>query len=300
METEHYYHMFANGDDAKNFITNEAEFVAAFNRFAVCAFVTGVKVLSFSVEDSHPHSLLYGTLERCTLFMNLYQDSSVRSIAHRRGSLDGVFLHLELLEIKDEQHLMRTGCYVIAQATKDGKAVMPYDYLYGTGTLYFRSPTAVMPWLVDSDGVVHSPCRFGDLTWREQQVICPSRTFVPDDWLVCNGFILPSNYVDVNAFENIYKTHNCFRAYLGGSKAKDEQLLAKMSAKRGVMVEDLEARTLCEQTCMTMFGKRTTRFLSAKDRLKVAQELRSRYHLALRQLSFLTHIPERELTKYIK
>lgn len=292
--------MFANGDDAKNFITSDSDFKAAVNRFAICAFVTGVVVLSFSVEDSHPHALLYGTFENCCRFRDLYQDSSIRSIVQRRGTLDGVYLHCELLEITDEQHLMRTGCYTISQATKDGKAVMPYDYLYGTGSLYFRCRNAVLPWLVDENGVVQTPRRFSELTWREQQAICPSRTRIPNDWLVCNGFILPSNYVDVNAFEDIYKTHNCFRAYLGGSKAKDEQILSKMAAKRGVMIEDLEARRLCSKICMSMFGKQTTRFLDTKSRLKVAQALRSEYHLAYRQLSFLTHIPEEELRKFVK
>ena len=46
MEKEHYYHMFANGDDAKNFITDESEFKAAFNRFALCQYLTGAVALS--------------------------------------------------------------------------------------------------------------------------------------------------------------------------------------------------------------------------------------------------------------
>ena len=57
MEKKNYYHLFANGDDARDFILDEEDFFAAFNRFGVCAAATGVTVLSFSVEDSHPHAL---------------------------------------------------------------------------------------------------------------------------------------------------------------------------------------------------------------------------------------------------
>lgn len=40
---------------------------------AVCAANTDVVVVSFSIEDSHPHFLLYGTKEGCTRFKLLYE-----------------------------------------------------------------------------------------------------------------------------------------------------------------------------------------------------------------------------------
>lgn len=44
-----------------------------------------------------------------------------------------------------------------------------------------------------------------------------SRRCLPPDYLVCNGVVLPTNYVDVRRFENIYKTHNCFRTFMASS-----------------------------------------------------------------------------------
>ena len=73
--------MFANGDDAKNFITSEQEFKLAFNRFGVCAYLTGATVVSFSVEDTHPHALLWGTRPACTKFKEMYENLSIKSIA---------------------------------------------------------------------------------------------------------------------------------------------------------------------------------------------------------------------------
>lgn len=123
-----YYHLFANGDDAKDFITTENEFKSAFNRFAVCSYLSGATVVSASVEDSHPHSLLWGYQHQCESFKNFYEKISRRSIVQRRGSLDGVRLNCQIYEITDNQYLKAVGTYTIVQATKDGKAVMPYDY----------------------------------------------------------------------------------------------------------------------------------------------------------------------------
>jgi len=297
---EHYYHMFANGDDAKNFITSEKEFKLAFNRFGVCQHLTGVIVLSASVEDSHPHALIKGSFEQCILFKNLYEELSIRSIVQSRGSKDGVILHCEIAEVSDEQYLMNVGTYTIVQATKDGKAVMPYDYLYGTGALYFRSPNTILPWMIDKDGKCVDPVRYGDLTIRKKHNLCATKTKLPDNWLICNGFVLPTNYIDVKLFENIYKTHNCFRAFMASGKTRDEQIITQMSRVRGVNIEDLQARELCRELCYELFRRVNTRMLNVNERLELARALRQRYFLSVRQLSFLVKIPETEIHKYIK
>lgn len=295
-----YFHVYANGSDAKNFITTEEEFKAAVNRVGLCAHVTGATVVSFSIEDSHPHFLLWCTPEECAGFKRLYESLTSRSIIHRRGSLDGVQLHLEHEVVENESYLMNVAVYTVFQPTKDGKAVMPFDYPYGSGPLYFRAPGAVMPWRIDKEGRVHNPIRFGSLTYREQRALCRSRQNVPDDWLVCNGFILPSNYIDVGRFERIYKTHNCYRVFLGRSKKQDEEIMMRMAERSGVCLEDSEARRICAEVCMTMFSRQTTRTLEVTSRLALAQRLRREYRLSLRQLSGLVHIPEAELDKYVK
>lgn len=102
---EKYFHLFANGDDARNFITSENDFKAAFNRIAICSFLTEAVVLSASVEDTHPHILLRGTAEQCQRFKNLYEKMSLKYIVSTRGTSDGVVLIAELYEIRDIQYL---------------------------------------------------------------------------------------------------------------------------------------------------------------------------------------------------
>lgn len=230
----------------------------------------------------------------------MYVDLSIRSVVQKRGSADGMNLYCEILEIGDEHYLRNVGTYTITQATKDGKAVMPYDYLYGTGALYFRCQNAVLPWLIDESGHQIEPVEMGSLPVVEQRNLSGSRRCLPPDYLVCNGFVLPTNYVDVIRFESIYRTHNCFRVFMASGKARDEEILRRMSEMRGVVIEDMQARELCRESCLQLFDKLTTRHLTTTERIILAQHLRKLYKISLRQLSSLVRIPESELRKYVK
>lgn len=295
-----FYHMFANGDDSRNFIISLKDFYAAFNRIGVCAANSSAKVVSFSIEDTHPHVLLYGTENECVKFKNAYVTSTLRYIAANRGNLYDVILNYELYPVKSEDYLKNVAVYTIFQATKDGKKVMPYDYIWGSGSLYFRSENTLPIWYVDTNGLVNSPKPISSLTAREREAILHSRKKVPDDWLVCNGFLLPDNYVEVEMFESIYQTHNCYRVFLANSKKKDDTVVTKMSKVRGLMIEDIEARKICSAVCYSLFRKHDARWLDANQRLTLAKELRSQYYLSFRQLATLCRLPENEIRKYVK
>ena len=127
-----------------------------------------------------------------------------------------------------------------------------------------------------------------------------SRKKVPDNWLVCNGFLLPQNYIDVELFESIYQTHNCYRVFLSNSKKKDDAVTTKMSKVRGMMIEDIEARKISAAVCYSLFHKHSSRWLNTNQRLELAQELRRQYYLSFRQLSTLCRLPETEIRKYVR
>ena len=295
-----YFHMFANGSEARNFITNEEEMKAAFNRIGVCSSLTQAEVVSFSIEDSHPHALLWGTLSECQKFKEYYENISIRSIARRRGSLDGVRLRCELYEVTDQSYLMNVAAYTIIQPTKDGKAIMPFDYLYGSGALYFRSNGVVFPWMIDNEGKLCQVELFKNLKSREKRRICGSTILIPGDWTVCNGFILPTNYIDIIRFQNIYKTHNCYRVFLSSGRDKYKEVLDKMVSVRGIMIDDIEARSICERTCAELFKHKGTRHVTPEQRLELATERRIRYHISIRQISTMVKVPEEEIRDYLR
>ena len=297
-----FFHVCANGADARNFIIRKNDYYAAFNLIGVCAANTHVVVVSFSIEDSHPHILLWGTKEGCSRFKVLFETLYGHyAAATRKGGAD-LILHGELYPIGDDyEYLRNVAVYTVIQATKDGKAVMPYDYPWGTGSLVFRKGFFVPIWCFDEKGTICQPAPFCTLGTRARRKILHTRTLsIPDHWLVCNGVILPTNYVDVARFESIYVTHNRFRVFMSSPKQREAAMLERMAEQRGVSMEDLEARKVCGDVCKQLFGTRDPRRLDTRQRIQLAQQLRQQYRLTFRQLATLVRLPETEVRSFVR
>lgn len=300
MNRTSFFHVCADGADAKNFIVCELDFRAAFNMVGTCAAaVPDVKVVAFSIEDSHPHFLLSGTRDGCVRFKDAYVQLYRRHLWASRGSHDGVTFDFQIIEIDGEEHLMRVGTYIVNQPTKDGKGVMPFDYRWSSGPLYFRSSDVIPVWYV-RDGKLLPKTRLSDMTVDMRRRICHTKAEIPGEWSVCDGLLLPQNYVDVALFEKIYKTHNCYRTFLSSGRSKDEQVVMAIAEARGVTMEDLEIRKPCGDLAKSLFGFRDVRRLNAEQRLRLALELRKRYRLSRRQIAALVRLPLSEVERYVR
>lgn len=300
MEQKQYFHFCADGEESRNFIICEKDYRANFNLIGVCAANSDVVVLSFSIEDSHPHGLLWGTLSACLDYVGKYENQYRHYAARTHPSGMKFEFKCELYPINDEQYLKNVATYTIIQPTKDGKPIMYYDYPWGTGSMYFRKQPYTPVWYYDDQGIIQTPVPFGSLTAREQRAVTHSQILtISEEWLVCNGLILPSNYVDVQRFESIYRTHNSFRVFTSSPKKREEIMLQAMADYRGVSLEDLEARRICGEVCKQMFGFRDPRRLDAPRRINLAQQLRRQYRLSFRQLSSLVYVSEIELRRYV-
>ena len=303
MHSKQFYHICANGADARNFIVGPGDYYAAFNLIAVCAANNArVFVISFSIEDSHPHMLLWGTEEDCAAFKEMFERLYRHYDAATRKNGADLYLHCELYPIgDDEDYLRNVAIYTVIQPTKDGKPVMHYDYRWGTGSLYFRSQYYTPVWFFDEDGTIRQPERFGDQDSLTKRALLHSRMYtIPDDWWVCNGFILPTNYIDVARFERIYQTHNRYRVFLSSPKKREEEMLRRMAEFRGVMMEDLDARKVCGDLCKQLFGTRDPRRLDTTQRITLAQQLRRQSRLTFRQLATLVRLPEVEIRTFVR
>ena len=302
MHKQDFFHITAKGADARHFITCPADYYAAFNLIGVCAANTRVVVVSFSIEDSHPHILLWGTYKDCMAFKLMFETLYKHYAAATRSGGSELVLNCELYPIEgDENYLLNVAIYTVIQPTKDGKPIMFYDYRWGTGSMYFRNGYYTPVWYFDDNGEIRKPERFGDQDSLAKRALLHSRHYtIPDDWLVCNGFILPDNYIDVARFEGIYQTYNRYRVFASSPKKREDEMTAKMAEFRGVTFEDLEARKLCGNLCKQLFGTRDPRRLDGRRRIELAQQLRRQYRLTFRQLATLVRLPETEIRAYVR
>ena len=294
-----YYHLCSDGALTPQFLVCEDDYRIAFNIVGVCAANCEATVLSFSLENTHLHLLLYGNRESAIEFKSMYEDIWAHHVARVRGSREGADIELDIIPIDDEDYLMNVGTYTIVQPTKDGKQIMPYDYRWGTGSMYFRGPGHQSVWQSDPTGVSIAPVRADSLPYLELRNYLGSHRPIPGNWILCDGLLLPDNYVDVAHFERIYKTANCFRVFLASSRNRDQAIQERIAAFRGVALEDAEARHHCKELMKGMFGFSDVRRLNAQGRIMLAQQFRRRLRLSSRQIASLVRLPYGEVCKYI-
>lgn len=296
-----YFHMCTYGPSARRFIASETDWRAAFNIIGLCAANhVKVKVLAFAIEDTHLHSLLFGEKADCEQFMKEFTIRYLRHVWNSRGKNSGIDLSFELVPIMEERHLRNAGTYIIIQPTKDGKRVLPCDYPWSTYTMYFRNGPYIPIWRHDEKGRTLKEKEMGKCTIHERRNILFSRNAtVPGEWKTCNGLLLPENYVDVEAFEAIYKTHNCFRVFCAVSSKEAQEVNSVIAEYVGFTIEDHEARDLCQQASRELFDTGDVRLLKPDQRLKLAQQLRGSHRLSFRQLATLVRLPESELRELL-
>lgn len=292
------FHAYSNGAIARNLIINNEDFNAAFNRIGVCVAVSPVRVLGASIQNTHLHMLIKGGSQEVSDFIKLYMNLTSRYIAFTRGNRDGVRFEMDISTAEkphDPFALKRIANYVISQPTKDGRHVLPYYYRWSTASLYFKPEWIPSLWHYDENQVYLQERRFGDLSCREKKTILHSHIEVPAGWKVCGQTVLPENYVDVHAFEDIYGTPNSFTVFMGSTSSQIDTLKAEMAGNRGVTIEDLDARKFCREMCIKMFGHGSIEELAAGDRLKVAMALKRKYRLSARQLATITRISSEDI-----
>lgn len=294
-----YYHYYSDGKLSVELFITKSDYVAALNRLAVCAArFRDVAVVAFTFEDTHVHFLLYCLEEDGKVFCDLFKRLTMIYLSHSRGGRPvDLRIQFDVEEIEDEHYLKKVGVYVIVQPTKDGKGIMPYDYPWSSAPLYFRGEKAVPVWSVDRNGVVQDTGRIGDMKTRDRRKQFKTVVRLPDEWSICNGMVLPSNYVDVNRFENIYRTHNAFRAFM--SRSSDSEMIQQAASVKGVSLSDYEMRETCRKACRELFGVRDVRALDSVKRLELARQLRRRYLISVKQLARIVHVPVEELERFL-
>ena len=295
-----YFHLLSDGELTPNFICDEEhDFPVAFNLIGVCAANTDVTILSYSIENTHLHILAYGTKENCVRFKIMYEESWAHHIGRVRGTRKKAAIEIEILRVDTEEYLLNVGTYTITQPTKDGKQVMPYDYRWGTGSLYFRSKDHRSLWCRDISGRPIPTVLAGDMSERARRVLLCSYHPIPPHWILCNGILLPENYVDIDHFEQIYRTANRYRVFLASNSNRDQFVQAKIAMARGIRLDDAEAREKCRAITQELFGVKDIRRLNALQRITVAQRLRKVWHLNARQIASVVRLPYSEVCKYI-
>ena len=298
MEGKDFYHFFADGRKAESFALTECDFRYQFNLMGICSLLSGATVLSFTIEETHPHALLHGTEKECNTFRTLYSRRTRWRSSGPGNNRSKAGIDFFLIKVQGDNYLKNVASYTIIQPTKDRKGIMFYDYPWGTGPMYFRSDRYIPPWLLDNEGNKIAATMFGSLSTKRQRMV--SRTVkLPENWLIAGGLILPENYVDVKMYEGIFSTHNTFLTFTSLGKTAFNEVRKNIALKVGLTVNDSDALDYSKKVAMEMYQTDDIRNMSLVQRIELAQEIKRRYHLSPRQVAICTRLAESDVNKYV-
>lgn len=282
-----YYHVCSDGNFTSVLFLNPDDFKAAMNRVACCSLRLRVIVLAFVLMDNHFHFIIWAPSENDAYrfaqefkrLTGLYQTEQY----HRPGSLRK--LPVKVLPILGDESLKTQICYVLKNPTK-ARIGMFYDYPWGTGTLYFRKDSAVKPAFSVSS-----------LTKETIRTMCRTRVSVPTDWRICDGILIPENFVPVEKVEQLFRTTRSFMYYL--SLNKDDEIEQEMGQWNELRLTDSELRQERDLYAREKFGTSHLRDLSLRDRIKVARYLRHKYLCSQKQVARIVQLPLETIEKVL-
>ncbi|MDO5321403.1 MAG: hypothetical protein Q4F39_03355 [Bacteroidia bacterium] len=185
--------------------------------------------------------------------------------------------------------------YCVIQPTKDGKKVMPYDYLWGTGSMYFRSNGIPSIWRTTKQGEIKPLYQVKDFNKWKRGKLFRTTLDIPEDWYVCNGIILPENYVAVKKAEEILGSPNAYRALM--ARKIDDKVVNRMAKARGISLENKEMRIACMELCEEIFHEKSVKNLNSEQRIIIARRLRQKYVSTYKQIATTVHLPLIEIIR---
>ena len=281
-----YYHICSDGNHAFALFLSEKDFKAAMNAVAVCAFITGIRILAFVLMDNHFHfAVKAANEEQCRRFIfELKRMIGIRLAKDPERS--GVMrrLPIKIITVDSDDYLKALVCYIIKNPTKARKGMF-YSYPWGSGGLYFNQ------------GKRSRGTRVGECGRRNLIKIAGTHCRLPVDWLIADGLILPENYVCTDMVEQLFRSTRSFMFFL--SKSMDEDMEKDYNEWNDIGLDDTEMRRERDRVAKKMFGTTRLRDLAGPDRIILAKQLRRQFFCTPKQLSRVVQVPLKEIEQKV-
>lgn len=253
---------------------DEDDFRVAMNYVAIeSARRPEVVVLAFVLMSNHVHFVLKGGEEDVTMFVNefkrrysVYFQSKYKSHAllRRKG------MRVSEIPYNDEA-VEKVIAYTLMNPVAANICAFCNQYSWGTGNLFFN--------LAKADGVA---VRTLSARGRER-LFHTNSSIVPADWLVSpEGYILPQNYVDVEAVERIFRTPQRFGYFLRSSSKAQRRMEADENLPA---FRDQTILSALPDLCRSLFQKDSFGELSTKDQAEFARQIKFRFSADAHQIA---------------
>lgn len=254
----------------------EADFKVAMNYVAIeAARHPDVAVLAFTLMSNHVHFVLKGLREGVEGFVNRFKHRY--AIYYRRKYGVKKFLRRNELDVKeipyDDEAPEKVIAYTVMNAVAAGICAHPSQYPWGTGHLYFSTPTT------------QNASRLKDFSIRAIKRITHSdEESLPENWhLGKDGYILPQDYVDVKSVEALFRRPQRMNYFLNTSSKAKKRL--EIADGRLPAFRDQTILAALPDLCRSLFQKDLFQQLSVEEQSEFARQIRFRFSADATQIA---------------
>ena len=253
---------------------DEEDYKVGMNFVAIQAHASRVVVLSFTLMSNHVHFVVKAESKKdAEAFIEGFKHRYSLYLRRKYGVkefLRGNGVKIDFISPYDEDP-EKAIAYVEMNCVAANICSYPSQYPWGTGCLFFdqRKPDGR-----PLESFSKRACK---------RLLHTDVESLPDNWLIgADGYILPQNYVDVEAVQAFFRTPQRMNWFLtNSSKAKkrleaDDNLPAFRDQVILAAVPDL---------CQSLFGKRKFSQLTRDEQVEFVRQLHFRFSAHVNQIA---------------
>ena len=261
---------------------DEEDFKVGMNQVAVLAATISVQVLAFILMSNHVHFVLGGTKEDAVDFITSFKRRFSRYYGKKYSVKE--FLRENNVDFRElhigDESLERAIAYVQMNSVAANICLSPSGYPWGTGGLFFNENKT-------------KGKAIGELSKRECIKLLRSRALLPSGYIVSEGIVLPSSYVDVQMVESLFKSAKRMNYFLQSS-SKAKLVKEAPSFKDQLIVSAMQDLTV------SLFRKKTFGDLTNLQKSEILKQLRYRFSSEPNQLSRISGISFEDVCRMLE
>lgn len=253
---------------------DEEDYKVGMNFVAIQAHASRVVVLSFTLMSNHVHFVVKAESKKdAEAFIEGFKHRYSLYLRRKYGVkefLRGNGVQIDFISPYDEDP-EKAIAYVEMNCVAANICSHPSQYPWGTGCLFFdqRKP----------DG---RP--LGSFSKRAcKRLLHTDVESLPDNWLIgADGYILPQNYVDVEAVQAFFRTPQRMNWFLTNSSKAKKRLEADDNLPA---FRDQVILAAAPDLCQSLFGKRKFSQLTRDEQVEFVRQLHFRFSAHVNQIA---------------
>ena len=282
-----YYHVCSEGLEKRMIFRNRREFIMGMNYVALCYLKHKVRMQCFCLMGNHFHFILSGSLEECWKFGNEYKRMCAMMMKRMQGCEAGMKnVELQIKEIADSGYLENAIAYVLRNPVAAGFRLMPHQYEWSSGDMYFRN------------SYIASGKRADSFNIKELTRLLNSNTKIPEHYIIDDsGIISPLNYIDHKTVEDIYRHPSRLLGALSAKKEAEFEIFLGIADKYIPDIEELKDSV--RELIKIQFGVRAVSQLSVEQKMKLGSLMRRNFRASRKQIALITRLNMETINKIV-